>query len=299
MADAAKRAESWLADGRGEPPAVGWAFSTEGPLVALGLAREGGRTLAADASGGLTRLDPAGRVEKSSRAFRDLTALAVADTGTAAACAFGADVLAWVTDELNVRWTLDLPARITAVAVDPHGRHVAVALANADVTVYTETRRRLTRFQSVRPLDHLLFLAGEPRLVGAAGRGLLAAYDLRGTPLLDLSTFANCGGVAATGDGKHLALAAFNLGVQRYDEDGTLVNTLVLDGSPARVALPFRGPAPLAVATLEHGLYRLNKPGEVTWGAPAPGPVAGLCQDAFGRTWTVGLEAGRVLRLEF
>ena len=174
-----------------------------------------------------------------------------------------------------------------------------MALANRDVTVYTAARRRVARFQAVRPLDHLHFVASAPRLVGAASRGLLAAYTLRGEPLLDLATFSNCGDLAVSGDGAHLVLAGYNLGVQRYDADGELVQTLVLDGSPARVALPFRGFAPAAVATVEHGLYRLTRDGTVAWGAPAPDAVVGLAQDAFARQWTVGFEGGRVVRLEF
>ena len=290
---------AWLGGGQGMPPALNWGFSTDAPLVAVRVAREGGRTLVADAGGGLYRLDPAGRVEHLTRGLKDLTALAFADAGTAAAAAFGADTLGWIEPDLKVKWRQPMPAKITAVAVDPHGRHAAVALSNGDVTVYTNRRRKLARFTALRPLDHLHFLAARPLLVGAADRGLIAAYDLRGRQELDVKTWANCGDLAVTGDGARMAVAAFNLGVQRFDGDGRVRDTLSTGGSPAKVALPFRGAGPLAVATLEGDLFRLTAAGAVDWSAPAPAPIAGLALDAAGRLLTVGFETGRVVRLEF
>ena len=289
----------WLSGGRGMPPALTWGFSTDAPLIALRVAREGGRTLVADAGGGLYRLDPTGRVEHLQRGLKDLTALAFADSGGAAAAAFGRDVLGWVEPDLKVKWRQSMPAAITAVAVDPHGRHAAVALSNGDVTVYTNRRKKLTRFTAIRPLDHLHFLASRPLLVGAANRGLIAAYDLRGRQELDVKTWANCGDLAVTGDGTRMAVAAFNLGVQRIDGAGRVRDTLSTGGSPSKVALPFRGWGPLALATLEQELFRLTVAGEVDWAAPAPAPVAGLALDARGRLLTVGFETGRVVRLEF
>ena len=77
MTDAADAA--WLTAGTGMPPALSWGFSADAPLIALRVAREGGRTLVADAGGGLYRLDPAGRIEhlqrgsKTSRRWRART----------------------------------------------------------------------------------------------------------------------------------------------------------------------------------------------------------------------------------
>ena len=290
---------AWLGGGTGVPPALVWAFSADAPLVAVRVAREGGRTLLADSGGGLYKLDPAGRVEQLTRGLKDLTAIAFADSGAAAAAAFGEDTLAWIEPDLKVKWTQTLPSAIAAVAVDPHGRHAAVSLSNGDITVYTNRRRKLTRFTALRPLDHLHFLATEPTLVGAANRGLIAAYDLRGRQLMDVNTWSNCGDLAVTGDGKRMAVAAFNLGVQRLDAAGRVRDTLAMDGSPSKVALPFRGAGPLAAATQEGQIFRLTAGGEVDWAANTPGAVAGLALDAAGRQLTVGFETGRVVRLEF
>ncbi|NNJ25515.1 hypothetical protein LzC2_15860 [Planctomycetes bacterium LzC2] len=281
------------------PPAMLWGFSADAPLIAVRVAREGGRTLVADQGGGLSMLDAAGRVEHLQRGLKDLSSLAFADSGTAAAAAFGADVLGWVEPDLRVKWRLPMPASITALAVDPHGRHVAVALSNGDVTVYTNRRKRLSRFTALRPLDHLHFLATRPLLVGAADRGLIASYDLRGRQQLDVKTWANCGDLAVTGDGTRMAAAAFNLGVQRFDGSGRVKDTLSTGDSPAKVAMAFRGWGPLAVATLEQQLFRLTAAGEVDWAAPAPAAITDLALDAAGKLMTVGFETGRVVRLEF
>ena len=208
-------------------------------------------------------------------------------------------MLGWIEPDLKVKWRQSMPAAITAVAVDPHGRHAAVALSNGDVTVLTNRRKKLARFTALRPLDHLHFLATRPLLVGAADRGLIASYDLRGRQELDVKTWANCGDLAVTGDGTRMAAAAFNLGVQRFDGAGRVRDTLSTGGSPSKVALPFRGWGPLAVATLERDLYRLTAAGEVDWAAPAPAGIAAVALDAAGRRMTVGFETGRVVRLEF
>ena len=296
---AAGTRDAWLSNGRGTPPRVGWAFAAEADLVAVRVAREGGRTLVADAGGGLYRLDPAGRLEHLTRGLKDLTALAFADAGTAAAAAFGDDTLGWIEPDLKVKWTQTMPSPITALAVDPHGRHAAVALASSDVVVVTNRRKRLARFGSLRPLAFLHFLATEPTLVGAAADGFLGSFDLRGRQELDVKTFANCGDLAVTGDGNRMALAAFNLGVQRLDATGRVRDTLAVGGTPSRVALPWAGAGPLAAATQERQLFRLTAGGEIDWAAQAPDDVVNLALDAAGDRLTVGFAAGRALRLDF
>ena len=295
----AAAADAWVHDCRGAPPAVAWAFTAEADLVAVRVAREGGRTLVADAGGGLYRLDPAGRLEHLQRGLRDLTALAFADAGTGAACAFGDDTLGWIEPDLKVKWTRTMPAAITALAVDPHGRHAAVALESSDVVVVTNRKKRLVQFSSLRPLASLHFLATEPTLVGAAADGFLGSFDLRGRQGLDVKTFANCGDLAVTGDGGRMALAAYNLGIQRLDADGRVRDTLAVGGTPSRVALPFAGAGPLAAATQERQLFRLAAGGEIDWAAAAPDDVVGVALDAAGDALTVGFAAGRVVRLTF
>ena len=290
--------DAWLSAGRGPAPRVLWAFSTDAPLRGVGVARESARTLVADAGGGVYRLDRDGKVEHLTRGLRDLTAFAVADTGGGAAAVFGDGSVGWLEPDLSVKWTLDLPDPVLAVDVDPHGRHAAVALANGNVLVYTNRRRRVAHFKTLRPLAHVRFLATERRLVGAAGHALWAVYDLAGNVLLDVKTWANCGDLAVTGDGAEVALAAFNLGLQRYGADGAVRDTLVVDGSPARVAVPFRR-GPIACATQERDLYLFDRTGDVLWAAPAPDEVTALRFDARGRELTVGLAGGRVLRLGF
>ena len=289
---------AWLSAGRGAAPRAAWAFSTDAPLRAVAVAREFARTLVGDASGGVYRLDRDGKVEHLTRGLAGLTALAAADNGAAAAAVFGEGAVAWLEPDLSVKWTLDLPDPVLAVDLDPHGRHAALSLANGTVLVYTNRRRRIARFPVLRPLAHLRFVATERRLVGAAEHALWAAYDLRGNVEVDVKTWANCGDLAVTGDGSEVALAAFNLGLQRYDADGSVRDTLVVDGSPSRVAVPFRR-GPVACATLERELHLFDRTGDVLWSAPAPDDVTALRFDALGRELTVGLAGGRVLRLRF
>jgi hypothetical protein len=51
----------WLEQGAGRQPHVSWSLTIDAPLVAMQLARETGELLAADAAGGLYKIDRAGQ----------------------------------------------------------------------------------------------------------------------------------------------------------------------------------------------------------------------------------------------
>ncbi|MFN6106421.1 MAG: hypothetical protein ACK5EA_18470, partial [Planctomycetaceae bacterium] len=54
--------EDWCRWGEGVPPTLAWNFASVAPLVALRWARETGEVLAADAVGGMSLRDSAGRL---------------------------------------------------------------------------------------------------------------------------------------------------------------------------------------------------------------------------------------------
>lgn len=288
--------DSWLSEGVGAPPQVLWSFSTESRLTHLAHAWEADETLAADDTGGLYLFDPAGRLRQLTRGLSRIDALAFAAAGNCAAAGFDGRKVALLDRSLSVVWSLTLYDKVVGLALDPFGRHLAIALENRDVRIYTASRRRVSEAEFVRPLRFLRFCATSPTLVGAADDGLIAAFDLGGKLLWDVRLFAPCGDMAASGDLATLLLAGFAHGVQRFDAGGTNRGAFVVEGTPARVATCYDG-SRIAAATIERQLYWMDRGGNLRWAAVAPDDVAALCCDASGRSAVVGFGSGRIARL--
>ena len=288
--------ETWLETGVGRPPEELWSFSTESRLSHLALAWESDEVLAADDAGGLYLFDPAGRLRQLSRGLAKIGAISIADAGICSAVAFDERKVALLDGSLSVAWSLNLYDRVVAVALDPFGRHLAIALANRDVRVYTTTRRRVAEFESVRPLKFLRFAANEAVLIGAAEDGLLAAHDALGRQRWDVRLFASCGDMAVSGDARTILLAGFAHGIQRFDGSGTNRGAFVVEGTPARISTSYDG-SHIVAATIERQIYLLERTGELRWAAEAPDDVAAVRLDGPGRSIAVGFASGRVARL--
>ncbi len=295
--------DAWTETGTGTPPRVAWSFRAEGRLTHLVHAREADETFVADAAGGLSWLDPLGRLRQLTRGLPGVNAAAVADDGSCAAVGYDGQKLALLDRSLSVLWMATLHDDVTAVALDPFGRHVAVGLGNRDGLIYATgrdgaARRRVADFEAIRPVRFLAFAATRPLLVAAADHGMLAAYSPAGKLLWDTRLWAGCGDVAISGDAGRIFLAAHAHGVQRYDGRGANRGTFLVDGTPGRLALSFDGTR-LGVATLERHLYRLGGEGDLLWAATAPDDVAALAIDGPGRDLFVGFSEGRAVRLRW
>jgi hypothetical protein len=293
----ARSSDAWSDDGIGTPPCTVWTFSTESRLTHLAVAWESEDTLAADDAGGLSLIGPEGRLRHLTRGLPDVTAITIAATGEFAAVAYG-QKLALLDRSLSMVWSLSLYDRVTALALDPFGRHVAVALGNRDVRIYTTTRRRVADFEVVRPLRFLQLTATEPKLIGAAEDGLLGSYTVGGKTVWDAHLFATCGDMAASGDGAVILLAGFAHGIQKFDRSGANRGAFVVEGTPARLSTCFDG-SRIAAATLERQVFLLDRGGRLLWAAIAGDDVTSVRCDATGRVVTIGFAEGRIERLSW
>ncbi len=286
--------DDWLSSGIGTPPTTRWSCSTEGRLAQLELAWESGEVLATDDSGGVSLFDAAGQVRHVSRGLTNVGPLAFSATGDGLAVATGETRVAVLDRNLSVVWSLNLYDRITALAFDPFGRHLAVALANRDVRIYTSTRRSIAEFEVVRPLKFLTFSASEPVLFGAAEDGLLGAFDLAGRSLWDVRLFTSCGDLAVSGSGSVILLAGFAHGIQRFDHAGANRGTFVVEGTPSRIATNYDG-SRIAAATIERQIYALDRSGDLRWAASTPDDVVAMRSDASGKSILIGFASGRMV----
>ncbi|HLQ46125.1 MAG TPA: hypothetical protein VK137_15395, partial [Planctomycetaceae bacterium] len=208
---------SWLSEGQGIPPKIRWTFATEAPLVAMEMGRESGEVLAADATGGLYRLDRRGQLLTLSRGLKGVRVLAWSDTSAAGAAIVGERKVLRLNSQFETEWSVGLPEPALGVAVTPYGRHTAISLANGGNLVLGPDSEQLSVFETVRPLKWIQFLATDAVLVGAADYGHVCAHQLDGQPLWTERSFMSLGEMHAAGDGETVLLAGFNHGIQALD----------------------------------------------------------------------------------
>lgn len=76
---------------------------------------------------------------------------------------------------IDGRTTLTEP---TALAIDPHGRYIAVASRLNLTGLYTRYGCQAGRFETWQPLVHLRFIASLPLLVVASAYGSILGVEL-------------------------------------------------------------------------------------------------------------------------
>ena len=223
----------WLMSGQGIRPELQWTFRADAPLVDLQLSRESGETVLGDEAGGVYRLNRQGRAATISRGFHGLRLVATDDVGRHSAIVSGDSQLSFLNRALSSEWAIDLPDAITALAVSPYGRHLAVGLANGKSVIYDARHQRVCHIETDRPLQFLHFQSGRPAVIGAAEYGQLLEFDFSGRVLWSTNLHANIGGITGTGDGKRLSVATFTQGVKHLDENGQPAGRLPAGRNPA------------------------------------------------------------------
>jgi len=290
--------EAWLYSGRGAAPALRWSFTADAPLADLRLARETGEILAADISGSLYLLDRRGRVVSLIRTRHAIQRVAWADTGVAGTAAFDDRTLIWFDRKLQFDWTRELPDDVQAIAMDPYGTHVAVSMADSSTVVFTSENRKVSRFETVRPLRYLQLVANQTHLFGAAEHGLVGRYTIKGETVWSEKLWSNVGDLTATGDGRTMFLAGFAHGVQPYDgEEGTSQGAYLTEGSVSLVACGY-GKKQIVAATLERHLFALNEAGDLIWNLTLPEDLTRILMSPLGDWIVLGFTSGRIMRLD-
>ena len=289
----------WLVTtGRGDRPTLRWSFSVDAPLTDVRLSRETGEVLAADVSGGLYLLDRRGRVRALTRTRHAVKRLAWADTGSAGAVVLDDNVIGWFDRHLKFQWTHDLPDEIVSIAVDPYGTHVAVGQADGVNVVYTQANKKVSRFETVRPLRHMQFLSHSPELLAASEYGLIARYTLAGVPVWTSKLWSTVGDFAATGDGKSLFLAGFAHGVQAFDgTTGNTRGTFICDGTVGLVTCGF-SKRDIVAYTLERTLFGVDDSGNPHWNVTAPEDIQRIILSPLGDFLICGFASGRIMRMD-
>lgn len=286
----------WLDAGRGLAPERNWSFTTDAPLSCLVYPRESGHVIAGDESGGIYLLDRLGQVVALTRGSHALQDLAWSDDGFRGAAVVDSSVLWILNRQLQMVWSEDCREEIIAIDVAPFGNHVAVCLANGENRIVDMDKKTVGKFETIRPLSYVKFVARAAGVIGAAEHGLLCRYRLNGQAEWSDTLWSNVGDMSVSGDGRALYLAAFSYGIQRFDGNGENRGSYVVEGSPGRVATTWT-PKRMAVSTIERHLYWMDSDGELLWATATPDEIMHLRCDPLGKGLICGFRSGRILNL--
>ena len=264
----AEHAPKWLR-GEGRRPTWHWAFRPDGLVAASAHAKETGETYVLDDAGHLYRVSRGGQLAGVNRPPDDIQHIAWADDGSLGAAIVGERGLMTITQELKVRWTVELPDDILAIAVDPHGHYVIASLADGGNLIYSLRRRKVAAFSTIRPIAHWQFLCHEPLLIGAAEHGLLCCHTLGGERIWEEKILSTCGSMASAGDGRRTLMASFTHGVQVFDEIGETVGAYMVEGASSRCRCSYTAERMLAL-TLERQAFWMDEDGDILWTTTLP-----------------------------
>jgi hypothetical protein len=274
-------------------PQVRWTHITDAPLVGLVLAREAGLVLAWDDSHNLYLIDLAGNRVRMTRTPVPLNLATISDDGSQIVAASKEGDVWWLTRSLEPRLHQGTHRHLIGAALAPFGEYLAVSMSDNHTFVYDCLGRRITNLLTHRPLRHLVFLVGQPYLIGAAEYGLAGCYDLDGEPRWQDALWSSAGHVSTSGEGYAILVSCYGHGLQRYGLDGTNEGAYHLGGDVARASIEYDGKL-FAAATLEGGILLVNAAGHVLWRRTLPKPAREIALDAAGQFLIYGQETGEI-----
>jgi hypothetical protein len=290
-----------------EPEAV-WNLVTDSPLSGLALAREAGTVLVWDEGNQLYLFDRDGESHSISRVPNKILAGTISDDGSLIALLVDADEagLMLLDADFNVHFERPAPSEPTCLAVDPHGRYLAVGTRLNSLQLLNRFGRPAGRLETMEPLSHLCFVPDRGLIIGAAAFGMLVGIALepgRQQGRLEAEIvwqdrlMSNVGRLAVNGDGAMILASCYTLGIQRFDLNGRNEGSYHLGGTVSQAVPDFPGRT-IAASTLEGDLAVMNAAGNVRWRTRLGRPIVALEVDPLGRYLIYGHATGELARLD-
>src|SRR5579875_3550214 len=219
-----------------------WSQTIPAPLRGLILARERETILAWDGQDRLYLFNESGTIQAQRPAPAPMASAGCAEDGSAfLVAASQSPAVFGLAPDLSPRWQRPVAQRVTAVAVEPLGRRIAVADAGGTLYLLDERGRMLWQAATPRPLHHLAFVPETAVLVGAADFGLVLCFGASGECLWRDGLVAHVGSLAVSGDGSCVLLACFSDGLYRYSTAGPQQQRISLDAPCHFAALSYAG----------------------------------------------------------
>jgi hypothetical protein len=262
------------------------------------LARERETILAWDGQDSLFLFNHAGTIQARRPSPAPIAAADCAEDGSAYVVGGSqTPMICWLAPDLTPRWQRPLRQRVTAVAMEPLGRCVAVADSGGTLHLIDARGRTLWKAATPRPLHHLAFVPEKPIVVGAADFGLVLCFGASGECLWRDGLVAHVGSLAVSGDGSCVLLACFSDGLYRYNTDGPHQQRIPLE-SPCRLAVLSYAGDRLLTADRPQRLCLRDSKGDIHERINLDGPVAAVALSALADFVVVGLANGAILRFD-
>lgn len=288
-------------------PRLAWSIVADAPLRGLCLAREANLLLSWDETNELLVLDTGAARIAQSRADGRIATARISDDGSLVAVLLTDGRLLLLNAGLEIQSERQAIPDALGLAVDAHGRYVAVPSSSGSGAFYDRHGKGAGGFSSRVPLAFLCFVPARALLIGAATYGALTAFELlagrkpgslESRMLWDEKVHSKVGNLACTGDGGALLTSCFTHGIQRYDLQGQSDGSYHLGGTVTHAVPDFAGKA-LVAATQEGQLVLLSRGGQVRWKSSVPSTIVGLEFDPLGRAWYYALATGELLCQSF
>ncbi len=274
-----------------------WSQTVPAPLRGLSLARERDGLLVLDGQDGLFLFNHAGALQAQRPAPLPAAVIGSADDGSAYAIGGAEATVCWLAPDLSPRWRRPLPARATALALEPLGRRLAVADAGCTLHLLDSRGQTLWRATTPRPLVHLAFVPEKAIVVGAADFGLVLCFGAMGECLWRDGLVAHIGSLAVSGDGENLVLACFSDGLYRYGITSPRPQRMPLETTCHLAALSYTGDC-LFTAGRDGRVCLRKRDGSLRDQISLDNPAMALALGALGDYAVVGLADGGIRRME-
>ena len=286
-------------------PTTAWSLLTDAPLLGISLAREAGRLLTWDEARRVELRDGRGGPLALTHAPGRVLAGAISDDGSLVALLIDGARLWLLGPDLKPIDERAAGPDPMGLAVDAHGRYVAVSSRGTTTHLFTRYGRNAGSFETLQPMAHIRFVAALPMIIGASAYGMIVGVELSAAGAGKLAAevawkqqpMSNIGRLACSGDAGMILTSCYTHGIQRYDARGHGEGSYHLGGTAAHAVPDFAGRS-IAVATTEGELSVLNSGGNVRWKTALPRPPLALEIDALGRYLIYGLATGEVVRLD-
>jgi hypothetical protein len=288
-------------------PETAWTVMTDSPLKGMALAREAGTILAWDEGNQLYLFDIRGEALSYSRVPSRIIAGTISDEGGLIALLVETNSieLLLLDADFSVEQQKPAPSEASFVALDAHGRYLAVGTRHNVLHLLNRYARPVGRLETIETVAHFCFVADRPIAIAAAAFGMMAGVALDSIRGGRLDTeilwqerlMSNVGRLAVSGDGGMILASCYTLGIQRFDLRGRNEGSYHLGGTVSHAVPDFPGRT-IAAATLESELAVMNSGGNVRWRTNLPRTVTALEIDPLGRYLLYGHATGEIVRLD-
>ncbi len=288
----------WSQNGRGQRhPVSAWVYNATAPPTAVDVDIESGDIAAVTTAGELHLLNADGTCRRR-HGIDAGGALDWADTSIGGVVQVGQKTAAWLDRQGDIQWTVECHNRILDVATSPFGNAVAISFADRHNVVLDAKSQPIGEFTSIRPLRFLQLTSSRPVVVGSAETGVVSSHTIGGNDRWHEQIWTNVGGLAVNGNGRTILLAAFNHGIQRFNNRGRPQGFYDIGGTAHLVSVSYIGTV-IAAATMEDRFVLIDFDGSVLWQADLPEPLKALHCGAFGERIVCAFASGRIECLQW